>query len=148
MLCRAISVLLGEAWKSLPAEDRQGYSERAKLLADEQKKLHPDCWKRKRTMAAATGSGGGPPPSVGGGSGGTPSAASKSPISMTAPTPSFTATSLWVAGPPPPLVPSSPSSFHLHPGLVHPSLHHPQPQPPTTLVTHSAASLIKQDTSI
>merc|ERR1712018_578420 len=44
---RAISVLLGEAWKSLAAEDRELYSGKAKGLADEQKKLYPDCWKRK-----------------------------------------------------------------------------------------------------
>lgn len=48
---RAISVLLGEAWKSLPLEEREGYSTKAKLLADEQKKIHPDCWKRKKTVA-------------------------------------------------------------------------------------------------
>merc|ERR1712141_506558 len=28
-----------------------GYSTKAKLLADEQKKIHPDCWKRKKTVA-------------------------------------------------------------------------------------------------
>ncbi len=44
-------MLLGEAWKSLPQEDREGYSQRAKVMADEQKKLYPDCWKRKRTAA-------------------------------------------------------------------------------------------------
>ncbi|TRY78184.1 hypothetical protein TCAL_04268 [Tigriopus californicus] len=47
---RAISVLLGEAWKGLPQEERENYSHRAKLMAEEQKKLHPDCWKRKRTI--------------------------------------------------------------------------------------------------
>merc|ERR1712156_1459 len=47
---RAISVLLGEAWKSLPLEEREGYSTKAKLLADEQKKIHPDCWKRKKPL--------------------------------------------------------------------------------------------------
>ena len=49
-LFRAISVLLGEAWKSLAQEDREQYSQRAKVMADEQKKLFPDCWKRKRTL--------------------------------------------------------------------------------------------------
>lgn len=49
-LCRAISVLLGEAWKSLPQDEREQYSQRAKLMADEQKKIFPDCWKRKRTL--------------------------------------------------------------------------------------------------
>lgn len=48
---RAISVLLGEAWKSLPHEEREAYSNKAKVLADEQKKIHPDCWKRKKTVA-------------------------------------------------------------------------------------------------
>jgi len=48
---RAISVLLGEAWKSLPIEEREAYSTKAKVLADEQKKIHPDCWKRKKTVA-------------------------------------------------------------------------------------------------
>jgi len=52
---RAISVLLGEAWKSLAAEDRELYSGKAKVLADEQKKLYPDCWKRKvKPSQAAT----------------------------------------------------------------------------------------------
>merc|ERR1712193_382000 len=48
---RAISVLLGEAWKSLPIEERESYSTKAKVLADEQKKIYPDCWKRKKTAA-------------------------------------------------------------------------------------------------
>merc|ERR1712141_166325 len=48
---RAISVLLGEARKSLPIEDREAYSNKAKVLADEQKKIFPDCWKRKKTVA-------------------------------------------------------------------------------------------------
>ncbi len=51
---RAISVMLGEAWKALPREEREEYSRRAKVMADEQKKIHPDCWKRKRTTAAAS----------------------------------------------------------------------------------------------
>jgi len=50
---RAISVLLGEAWKSLAVEDRELYSGKAKVLADEQKKLYPDCWKRKRSLSSA-----------------------------------------------------------------------------------------------
>ncbi len=65
---RAISVLLGEAWKGLPPEEREQYSQRAKVMADEQKKLYPDCWKRKRTVNNANGSGRGqqaqPPPEV------------------------------------------------------------------------------------
>merc|ERR1719291_32938 len=51
---RAISVLLGEAWKSLALEEREAYSTKAKTLADEQKKLYPDCWKRKKTVATST----------------------------------------------------------------------------------------------
>jgi hypothetical protein len=50
LFLRAISVLLGEAWKGLPQPDRDGYSHKAKVMADEQKKLFPDCWKRKRTI--------------------------------------------------------------------------------------------------
>ena len=45
-------MLLGEAWKSLPLEERESYSNKAKVLADEQKKIHPDCWKRKKTVAS------------------------------------------------------------------------------------------------
>ena len=43
-------MLLGEAWKSLPLEERESYSNKAKVLADEQKKIYPDCWKRKKTV--------------------------------------------------------------------------------------------------
>jgi len=50
---RAISVLLGESWKSLAVEDREHYSHKAKVMADEQKKLYPDCWKRKRSLTTA-----------------------------------------------------------------------------------------------
>ena len=46
---------MGEAWKSLPIEDREQYSQRAKLAADEQKKIFPDCWKRKRTLTTNGG---------------------------------------------------------------------------------------------
>ena len=44
-------MLLGEAWKSLPIEEREAYSTKAKVLADEQNKIYPDCWKRKKTVA-------------------------------------------------------------------------------------------------
>ena len=47
-------MLLGEAWKSLPLEEREAYSTKAKVLADEQKKIYPDCWKRKKTVATST----------------------------------------------------------------------------------------------
>ena len=51
---RAISVLLGEAWKGLALEEREQYSQRAKTMADEQKKIFPDCWKRKRTLTSTS----------------------------------------------------------------------------------------------
>ncbi|XP_019747438.1 HMG box-containing protein 1-like isoform X3 [Hippocampus comes] len=46
---RAISVLLGERWKKMRSEERRVFTLQAKELADEQKRLNPDCWKRKRT---------------------------------------------------------------------------------------------------
>ncbi|XP_065332331.1 HMG box-containing protein 1-like [Cloeon dipterum] len=46
---RAISVLLGESWRSLPQEERDVFVQEARSLATEQKRLHPDCWKRKRS---------------------------------------------------------------------------------------------------
>ena len=49
-------MLLGEAWKSLPLEERESYSTKAKVLADEQKKIYPDCWKRKKTVANSSSS--------------------------------------------------------------------------------------------
>ncbi|MEQ2167651.1 hypothetical protein GOODEAATRI_006235 [Goodea atripinnis] len=45
----AISVLLGEQWKKMRSEERRVFTLQAKTLADEQKRLNPDCWKRKRT---------------------------------------------------------------------------------------------------
>ena len=47
-------MLLGEAWKSLPMDERTSYSTKAKVMADEQKKINPDCWKRKKTVATST----------------------------------------------------------------------------------------------
>ena len=46
---RAISVILGDKWKAMKQEDRKEYVLQAKLLADEHKRVNPDCWKRKRT---------------------------------------------------------------------------------------------------
>lgn len=46
---RAISVLLGEKWKKMRSEERRVFTIQAKALADEQKRINPDCWKRKRT---------------------------------------------------------------------------------------------------
>ncbi|XP_054656427.1 HMG box-containing protein 1-like [Dunckerocampus dactyliophorus] len=45
---RAISVLLGERWKKMRSEERRVFTLQAKALAEEQKRLDPDCWKRKR----------------------------------------------------------------------------------------------------
>lgn len=50
---RAISVILGDRWKRMKTEERNTYAEEARLLAEEQKKLHPDCWKRKRSMSTS-----------------------------------------------------------------------------------------------
>lgn len=52
---RAISVLLGERWKKMRSEDRRVFTLQAKALADEQKRLNPDCWKRKRTNSGCQG---------------------------------------------------------------------------------------------
>ncbi|EMP31282.1 HMG box-containing protein 1 [Chelonia mydas] len=46
---RAISVILGDRWKKMKNEERRMYTLEAKALAEEQKRLNPDCWKRKRT---------------------------------------------------------------------------------------------------
>uniref|UniRef100_A0A4W5R781 HMG box-containing protein 1 n=1 Tax=Hucho hucho TaxID=62062 RepID=A0A4W5R781_9TELE len=50
---RAISVILGEKWKKMKNEERRMYTMEAKALADEQKRLNPDCWKRKRTNSGS-----------------------------------------------------------------------------------------------
>ncbi|XP_036976911.1 HMG box-containing protein 1-like isoform X2 [Acanthopagrus latus] len=52
---RAISVLLGERWKKMRSEERRVFTVQAKALADEQKRLNPDCWKRKRTNSGCQG---------------------------------------------------------------------------------------------
>lgn len=52
---RAISVLLGERWKKMRSEERRAFTIQAKALADEQKRLNPDCWKRKRTNSGCQG---------------------------------------------------------------------------------------------
>lgn len=51
---RAISVILGDEWKSLSSEDRKVYILEAKNLAEEHKKIYPDCWKRKRTTQVSS----------------------------------------------------------------------------------------------
>lgn len=52
---RAISVILGDKWKKMKSEERRMYTMEAKALAEEQKRLNPDCWKRKRTNSVRTG---------------------------------------------------------------------------------------------
>lgn len=52
---RAISCLLGERWKKLKNEERRIYAAEAKLLAEQHKKIHPDCWKRKRSASQGSG---------------------------------------------------------------------------------------------
>ena len=51
--CRAISVILGDKWKKMKSEERRMYTLEAKVLAEEQKRLNPDCWKRKRTNSVS-----------------------------------------------------------------------------------------------
>ena len=48
IFCRAISKVLGEQWKELSLIERQEYATKAKVMADERRKINPDCWKRKR----------------------------------------------------------------------------------------------------
>uniref|UniRef100_A0A3Q3DDQ2 HMG box-containing protein 1 n=1 Tax=Hippocampus comes TaxID=109280 RepID=A0A3Q3DDQ2_HIPCM len=50
---RAISVILGDKWKKMKSEERRSYTMEAKALAEEQKRLNPDCWKRKRTNSGS-----------------------------------------------------------------------------------------------
>ena len=45
---RAISKVLGEQWRELSNIERQEYATKAKVMADERRKINPDCWKRKR----------------------------------------------------------------------------------------------------
>ncbi|KAL0962677.1 hypothetical protein UPYG_G00343870 [Umbra pygmaea] len=52
---RAISVILGEKWKKMRGEERRIYTIEAKALAEEQKRLNPDCWKRRRTNSSSQG---------------------------------------------------------------------------------------------
>ncbi|KAJ8249630.1 hypothetical protein COCON_G00228460 [Conger conger] len=48
---RAISVILGDKWKKMKQEERRMFATEAKALAEEQKRLNPDCWKRRRTSS-------------------------------------------------------------------------------------------------
>lgn len=38
----------------MKSEERRMYTMEAKALAEEQKRLNPDCWKRKRTNSVTT----------------------------------------------------------------------------------------------
>lgn len=49
LILRAISVILGDTWKAMKQEERKQYVIQAKILADEHKRINPDCWKRKRS---------------------------------------------------------------------------------------------------
>lgn len=51
---RAISVILGETWKEMSEDQRNTYAETARALAEEQKKLFPDCWKRRRSLSTSS----------------------------------------------------------------------------------------------
>ncbi|CAN7937174.1 unnamed protein product [Ixodes hexagonus] len=50
---RAISVMLGDQWRKMKSEEKKMYSLEAKVRADEVKKVHPDCWKRKRSYSTS-----------------------------------------------------------------------------------------------
>ena len=47
-------MILGDKWKAMKQEDRREYVIQAKLLADEHKRVNPDCWKRKRNSEVST----------------------------------------------------------------------------------------------
>jgi len=51
---RAISVLLGDTWRRMASEERNTYAQQARVLAEKQKKLHPDCWKRRRSLSTSS----------------------------------------------------------------------------------------------
>ena len=49
---RFVSVILGEAWRQLPADQKEVFITEAKALSHERKRLHPECWKRKRSQSS------------------------------------------------------------------------------------------------
>lgn len=51
---RFVSVILGEAWRQLPADQKEVFISEAKALSSERKRLHPECWKRKRSQTSAS----------------------------------------------------------------------------------------------
>ena len=50
---RYVSVILGEAWRQLPADQKEVFITEAKALSHERKRLHPECWKRKRSQSTS-----------------------------------------------------------------------------------------------
>jgi len=50
---RAISVMLGDAWKRLNPAEKELYTAEAHLRAEEYRRLYPDCWKRKRSKSTS-----------------------------------------------------------------------------------------------
>lgn len=52
---RFVSVILGEAWRQLPADEKEVFIAEAKALSSERKRLNPDCWKRRKTQPPGTG---------------------------------------------------------------------------------------------
>lgn len=50
---RAISVMLGDAWKRLNPAEKEMYTAEAHLRAEEYRRLFPDCWKRKRSKSTS-----------------------------------------------------------------------------------------------
>ena len=52
-LDRAISVMLGDAWKRLNPAEKEIYTAEAHLRAEEYRRLFPDCWKRKRSKSTS-----------------------------------------------------------------------------------------------
>ncbi|XP_034244788.1 HMG box-containing protein 1-like isoform X2 [Thrips palmi] len=52
---RFVSVILGEAWRQLPADEKEVFIAEAKALSSERKRLNPDCWKRRKTQPPGAG---------------------------------------------------------------------------------------------
>lgn len=52
---RFVSVILGEAWRQLPADQKEVFIAEAKALSSERKRLNPDCWKRRKTQPPGSG---------------------------------------------------------------------------------------------
>ena len=52
-LNRAISVMLGDAWKRLNPTEKEVYTAEAHMRAEEYRRLFPDCWKRKRSKSTS-----------------------------------------------------------------------------------------------